>query len=209
MPRDQEGLASLIEADGVSQRVAAAFRVVDRADFVPRDARGEAYRDRPITIGEQQTTSQPSLIARMVDAAEVGADDRVLEIGTGYGFQTAILAQLAAEVVSIDRHRSLVDIARANLSAAGIENVELVVGDGWKGWPQRGPYAAIVVSAGAAELPAAFEAQLEEGGRLVIPLSGGYGDDVYVYKKVNGRLARQRLLTPARFVPLVRDDEDL
>ncbi len=208
MPRDQESLASLIEQEGLSPRVVAAFRAVDRAGFVPRDARREAYRDRPITIGENQTTSQPSLIARMVEAAELEPDERVLEVGTGYGFQTAVLAQLAAEVVSIDRHASLVEVARANLAAAGIENVELVVGDGWQGWPERAPYAAIVVSAGAAELPTAFEEQLVEAGRLVIPLTGGLGDDVYIFKKVDGRLTRQRLLTPARFVPLVREDEN-
>ena len=196
----------MIESEIAAARVISAFRAVDRADFVPKDARKEAYRDRPITIGEHQTTSQPSLIARMVEAAEIAPTDRVLEIGTGYGFQTAVLAQLAAEVVSIDRHASLVETARANLAATGIENVELVVGDGWKGWPERAPYAAIVVSAGAAELPAAFEEQLLDNGRLVIPLTGGLGDDVYVYKRVNGRLVRERLLTPARFVPLVRDE---
>lgn len=206
MPRDREGLASLIESEGVSPRVVAAFRTVDRAGFVPKEARREAYRDRPITIGEHQTTSQPSLIARMVEAAEIAPNDRVLEVGTGYGFQTAVLAQLAAEVVSIDRHASLVETARAHLASAGIENVELVVGDGWKGWPERAPYAAIVVSAGAVELPPAFEEQLLEGGRLVIPLTGGLGDDVYVYKKAKERLIRERLLTPARFVPLVRDE---
>lgn len=208
MPRDQEGLASLIESEGVSPRVVAAFRQIDRADFVPRAARREAYGDRPVGIAEHQTTSQPSLIARMIDAAEVEPNDRVLEVGTGLGYQTALLAQVAAEVVSIDRHASLVGDARANLAGAGIENVEVVVGDGWKGWPDKAPYAAIIVSAGAAELPAPFEGQLVEGGRLVIPLTGGMGDDVYVYKKVNDKLVRQRLLTPARFVPLVRDRND-
>lgn len=206
MPRDQEGLASLIESEGVSAPVVAAFRAIDRADFVPRDARREAYGDRPVGIAEHQTTSQPSLIARMIDAAEVQPNDRVLEIGTGLGFQTALLAHIAAEVVSIDRHASLVGEARANLAVVGIENVEVVVGDGWKGWPEEAPYAAIIVSAGAVELPAAFEEQLDEGGRLVIPLTGGFGDDVYVYRKTNGRLQRERLLTPARFVPLVRDE---
>lgn len=206
MPRDQESLASLIESEGVTPRVVAAFREIDRADFVPRDARREAYGDRPVGIAEQQTTSQPSLIARMIDAAEIQPNDRVLEVGTGLGFQTALLAHLAAEIVSIDRLASLVEDARANLAGAGIENVEVVVGDGWKGWPDKAPYAAIIVSAGAAELPTAFEEQLVEGGRLVIPLSGGLGDDVYVFRKVEAKLVRDRLLTPARFVPLVRDE---
>lgn len=208
MPRDHEGLASLIQSEGVSPRVAAAFRVVDRADFVPKEARREAYGDRPVSIAEHQTTSQPSLIARMIDAAEVAESDRVLEIGTGLGYQTALLAQLTTEVVSIDRHASLVDQARANLDGAGITNVEVVVGDGWQGWAPRAPYAAIIVSAGAAELPSAFCDQLIDGGRLVIPLTGGMGDDVYVYKKVGAELVRQRLLTPARFVPLVRERDD-
>ena len=203
MASGQEQLARLIERDGVAAPIVAAFRAVDRADFVPEEGKFDAYADRPVVIPEHQTTSQPSLIARMIEAAEVGPDDRVLEVGTGFGFQTALLAHLAREVVSIDRHSLLIDRARANLATVGITNVELVVGDGWKGWRARAPYAAIIVSAGAAEVPRAYRDQLIEGGRAVIPISSALGDDVYLFRLREGELAQERLLTPARFVPLI------
>lgn len=184
-------------------RVVEAFKKVAREDFVPPDARHEAYRDRPILLPEQQTTSQPSLIARMLDAVEPKETDRALEVGTGYGFQTALLASLASEVVSIERFASLADVARDNLARAGIENVDVIVSDGWEGWPERAPYDVIVVSAGATEVPAALPEQLAEGGRMVIPLTRALGDEVVLFAKRDGELERVRLVTPARFVPLI------
>lgn len=203
MPRSKEGLARLVERDGVSKAVAEAFRRVDRADFVPEDARPQAYRDRPIGIPERQTTSQPSLIARMIDVAEVGPDDHVLEVGTGLGFQTALLSVLTGSVVSIDRHASLTRAARSNLERVGIEGVKLLTGDGWKGAPDDAPFDVIIVSAAASEVPVALEEQLAEGGRMVIPVGTPVGDDVILFRKEDGRLERKRLVTPARFVPLV------
>jgi protein-L-isoaspartate(D-aspartate) O-methyltransferase len=203
MARGREGLARLVEREGVSPRIVAAFRRIAREDFVPESARDHAYGDRPIEILEQQTTSQPSLIGRMIDAADPLPGDRVLEIGTGFGFQTALLATLAGEVVSVERHASIAGAARANLEGVGITNTEVVVGDGWLGWPERAPYDAVIVSAAATEVPDALRDQLIEGGRLVIPLRGGMGDDVYLYVKRGNELVRVRLLTPARFVPLV------
>lgn len=203
MPRSKEGLARLISREGLSPRVAEAFRVVDRARFVPEGSRSEAYLDRPIAIPERQTTSQPSLIARMIDVARIGPEDRVLEIGTGLGFQTALLSKLAREVVSIDRFASLVIQARANLEAAGVSNATVMVGDGWKGAPEHGPYDAIVVSAAASEVPGALAEQLVEGGRLVIPVQTAVGDEVVLFVKRGDELVRERLVTPARFVPLV------
>lgn len=205
MPSGREGLARLVEAEGVNPRVVAAFRAVARADFVPERARSEAYEDRPIEILERQTTSQPSLIARMIEAADVLPGDRVLEVGTGFGFQTALIAALGAEVVSVDRNASIVEVARANLEAAGID-AEVVIGDGWKGWPAGAPYDAIVVSAAASEVPAVFEEQLKDGGRLVIPVQVKRGDEVLVFVKRHDHLIKTRLLTPARFVPLVPGD---
>lgn len=202
MPRGREGLARLVEREGVNPRVVAAFRAVARADFVPEAARRNAYEDRPIEILESQTTSQPSLIARMIDAADVLPGDRVLEVGTGFGYQTALIAALGADVVSIDRHASIAEAARVNLEAAGID-AEIVVGDGWGAWPERAPYDAIVVSAAASEVPAAFEEQLVDGGRLIIPVKAQRGDEVLVFVKQRGHLVKTRLLTPARFVPLV------
>jgi protein-L-isoaspartate(D-aspartate) O-methyltransferase len=208
MARGREGLARLVEREGVSPRIVAAFRRIAREDFVPESARDHAYGDRPIEILEQQTTSQPSLIARMIDAADPLPGDRVLEIGTGFGFQTALLATLAGEVVSVERHASIADAARANLEGAGITNTEVEVGDGWLGWPERAPYDAVIVSAAATEVPDALGDQLVEGGRLVIPVRGGMGDDVYLYIKRGNELVRARLLTPARFVPLVPGQPD-
>ena len=204
VPRSKEGLARLVEREGVSPRVAEAFRAVDRALFVPEGARREAYRDRPVGIPENQTTSQPSLIARMIEVAEVGPEDKVLEVGTGLGFQTALLAALAGLVVSIDRHAVLTEAARRNLSIAGVPDVVLVTGDGWKGVPEHAPFDAVIVSASASEVPPALAEQLVEGGRLVIPVGGPGGDDVLLFRKRSGRLERERLVTPARFVPLVK-----
>jgi protein-L-isoaspartate(D-aspartate) O-methyltransferase len=203
MPRSQEGLARLVEREGVSARVAEAFRAVDRVDFVPSESRGEAYGDRPIALPERQTTSQPSLIARMIDVAEIDRDDRVLEVGTGYGFQTALLAHLAHEVASMDRLATLTQAARRNLERAGVSNAELVTGDGWSGLPERAPFDAIVVSAAAPEVPGALVEQLNEGGRLVIPVQARWGDEVVLFVKSDGELVRRRLVTPARFVPLI------
>jgi len=190
------------------ERVIAAFRRVAREDFVPRGSEAEAYRDRPVPLPRRQTTSQPSLIARMVEAAIAGPTERVLEIGTGYGFQTALLAYVASAVISVERHAELAEAARDNLRAAGVTNADVVVGDGWDGWPERAPYDAIVVSAAAEEVPAALAEQLADNGRLVVPLARGRSDDVVVFVKRDGRVVQERLITPARFVPLVRGRGD-
>lgn len=200
MPTSQAGLVRLIQrqrlADG---RIVDAFRVVDRAAFVPRGSRASAYLDRPVAIPGGQTTSQPSLIARMIDAAGVGPADRVLEVGAGYGFQTALLATLAGNVVSVELDESLAERAARNLAAAGLEGVTVVTGDGYAGVPEHAPYDAIIVSATAPEVPGALAAQLEEGGSLVIPL----GDEVTLFERDAGHLRRIEVITPARFVPLV------
>ena len=203
MPMTQEGLARLVQKDGVSPAVVDAFRAIDRADFVPPDARREAYRDRPVGIPAGQTTSQPSLIARMIDALDLSSSDKVLEVGTGFGFQTALLTRLAGDVFSIDRHERLAAAARDNLVAAGIEIVTVEVGDGWKGLPAFAPYDAIVVSAAATTVPPDLSAQLGEGGRMVIPVERAAGADVILLRRSRGQLREVRVITPARFVPLV------
>jgi protein-L-isoaspartate(D-aspartate) O-methyltransferase len=203
MPTSQAGLVRLIERQRLADdRIVTAFRAVDRADFVPPDGRRSAYVDRPIALPGDQTTSQPSLIARMIDAARVGPDDRVLEVGSGYGFQTALLANLAGEVVSIELDPSLAERAARNLSAVGIEGVRVVAGDGYAGVPEHAPYDAVIVSATAPRVPEALAAQLAEGGRLVIPL----GDEVTLFEKSRGELTEVEVITPARFVPLVPGD---
>jgi protein-L-isoaspartate(D-aspartate) O-methyltransferase len=208
MPRSHEGLVSLIASYGLPEEVVEAFRAVDRAGFVPEGSVRDAYRDAPVPIPEGQTTSQPTLIAQMVAAAEISPGDRVLEVGTGYGYQTAVLSRLAGEVVSLERWSTLAEAARANLERNGVPNVSVYVCDGYEGWPGRAPYAAIVVSAAAPEVPAALAEQLAEGGRMVIPVESRYGDDVVVLLKTDGEVRRERLLTPARFVPLVRGKEE-
>lgn len=203
MPSTHEGLVALVAGDSSDSRVVDAFRHTDRVGFVPAEVRSHAYRDRPVPLPEGQTTSQPSLIARMVEAARIGPDDRVLEIGTGFGFQTALLARLAAEVISVERFEALARGARANLARAGIANATVIVGDGWEGYPERAPFDAIVVSAAASEVPSSYAGQLHEGGRLVIPVARPGSDDVLLFRKTGAELARVALLTPARFVPLI------
>ena len=189
------------------QRVIDAFARIAREDFVPKGSEPEAYLDRPVLLPHRQTTSQPSLIARMVEAAQPGPHDRVLEVGTGYGFQTALLGTLVREVVSVERYERLAEAARANLERVGMDNVEVHVGDGWEGWPDKAPFDAIVVSAAAEHLPEVLVEQLKDGGRLVVPLTRGRSDDVVVVVK-DGDERKERLITPARFVPLVKGRAD-
>lgn len=206
MPRSQEGLVRLIERHGITDpRLIESFRLVAREDFVPQGSQGLAYGDRPVGLPESQTTSQPSLIARMLEAAAPGPNDRALEVGTGYGFQTALLSHLVAEVVSIERRRELAEAATANLRRAGISDVEVRHGDGFAGAPDRAPFDVIVVSAAAPEVPEALVDQLAEGGRLVIPVrdESGSTDNVVSIIKRNGAPLPPHLITPARFVPLV------
>ncbi len=184
-------------------RVYEAFRRVRREDFVPPEARRDAYVDEPIRIARGQVTSQPSLVARMIEALELGGDERVLEVGTGLGFQTALLAHLAREVYSIERFPELAAQAIANLRAAGIEGATVVVGDGTLGLPEHGPFDAIVVSAAAPTVPPALAEQLAEGGRLVQPIGPGGAEIVTLFRKRHGRLAKVSELTGAYFVRLV------
>jgi protein-L-isoaspartate(D-aspartate) O-methyltransferase len=206
MPGSREGLAKMVARQGLDERVVRAFFAVAREDFVPPIHKADAYRDRPIPIPGNQTTSQPTLIALMIDTAAIGPEDKVLEVGGGYGFQTALLAELAGEVYSVDRDPDLVEAARANLGPRS--HVHILEGDGWAGLPDHAPFDAIVVSAAAEGLPESLADQLAEGGRLVIPLKEGGSDDVWLLRKDGGRVHRVRLVSPARFVPLVKESED-
>lgn len=170
---------------------------------MPSDAGSEALLDRPIPIGSGQTTSQPSLIAKMLAALELTGDERVLEIGTGHGYQTALLTHLAAEVWSIERYAGLAARARHNLAEWGQGDAEIVVGDGTEGLPGQSPFDAIVISAAARELPAALGPQLAEGGRMVAPIGPDGAQEVVVFTRRGGHLEELERLTPVRFVPLV------
>ena len=194
----------MLQAEGIrDRRVLAAFRAVPRALFVPAEAVGQAYLDEPIRIPRGQVTTQPSLIAAMVAALGLTGGERVLEVGTGLGFQTAILARLARRVVSVERFADLAAQARANLAAAGVGGVAVVVGDGTLGVPEHAPYQAIVVAAAEPRVPGPLVAQLADGGRLVHPVGPGGREDVTCFSKQAGRLVAEARLVPARFVPLV------
>jgi protein-L-isoaspartate(D-aspartate) O-methyltransferase len=185
------------------ERVLDAFRRVRREDFVPEEWTREAYRDRPIPIPHGQVTTQPSLVALMVAALRLRGDERVLEIGTGLGFQTAILATLAAEVYSIERFADLASWAERNLLRGGIENATVAVGDGTLGLPGEAPFHAIVVAAAAPKVPEPLAEQLAEGGRIAHPVGFGGDEVVTVYRKDAGLLVDPTPVIPAHFVRLV------
>jgi protein-L-isoaspartate(D-aspartate) O-methyltransferase len=192
-----EDLVRVLREEGIRDRgVLAAFRAVPRARFVPPEATGQAYLDEPIRIPQGQVTTQPSLIATMVAALALTGTQRVLEVGTGLGFQTAILARLARQVVSIERFADLAAQARANLATTGVAGVTVVV-------PEHAPYQAIVVTAAAPHVPGPLVEQLAPGGRLVHPVGPGGREQVTAFHKEGDRLLADAELVPARFVPLV------
>jgi len=183
-------------------RVFAAMEKVPRQRFVSPEMQAEAYADRALCIDCGQTISQPYMVALMTEALELSGKEKVLEIGTGSGYQTAILAELAAEVVSIERHNLLSQQASKILQELGYRNVRLVVGDGTLGWPHQAPYDRIMVTAMAAQCPPALFDQLCEGGLIVIPIGGYEHQVLHAIKKVSG-VAETITLTGCRFVPLI------
>ncbi len=183
-------------------RVLAAVRTVPRAAFSPPGERDGAYEDVPLAIGHGQVTSQPSLVASMVEALALSGEERVLEVGTGLGWQTALLATLAGEVWSVERFAELADAARESLAAEGIENAHVVVGDGSEGLPEHAPFEAIVVTAAHSAVPPPLAEQLTLGGRLVQPIGTGGEEEVVLFERERDGLVRRCTLVGARFVRL-------
>jgi protein-L-isoaspartate(D-aspartate) O-methyltransferase len=189
--------------DITDERVLHAMERVPREEFVAEEYRGDAYADAALPIGEGQTISQPYMVALIAQQLGLAGGERVLDVGTGSGYQAAVLAELAAHVVSIERHAVLAEQARANLGRAGYGGrVEVHVGDGSLGWPEQAPYEGIAVAAAAPGLPRALYEQLTPDGRLVLPVGDRHGQRLEVVVRTPGgpRVARS---VPCRFVPLV------
>lgn len=200
----QARLTAAIRVAGIRDpHVLEAFRTIPREGFVPTQLAGRAYEDVPLPIPHGQVTTQPSLIAKMIEALNLRGHERVLEIGTGYGFQTALLASLAREVWSVERFGDIAEIARRNLRSHGIDNAHVVTDDGSRGLSEHRSYDGIVVAAAFPQVPQPLAAQLASGGRLVQPLGLGGREDVTLFVEDAGRLVAREILTAAHFVRLV------
>jgi protein-L-isoaspartate(D-aspartate) O-methyltransferase len=194
---------SQLRARGIrDERVLAAMLLVPRHEFVAEDYRDQVYEDHPIPIGEGQTLSQPYIVAIMLQVLALNASDVVLEIGTGSGYQTALLSELTRQVYSVEQHASLARTAQTTLARLGCANVEVLVGDGSHGLPERAPFDAIVVSAAAPRIPPPLFAQLREGGRMVIPVGPPHAQELQLVRKVSGQPVVTNL-EGCRFVPLI------
>jgi protein-L-isoaspartate(D-aspartate) O-methyltransferase len=193
-------VAAARDAGVRDERVLDAIAAVPRASFVPAGYEQQADVDTPIPIPHHQVTTQPSLVASMVEALALSGDERVLEIGTGYGWQTALLARLAREVFSIERFADIAATARRTLF--GYDNVTVVIGDGTEGLPAHAPFDAVLVAAAFPSVPPPLVEQLQEKGRLVQPIGPGGNDDVVLFVKRGGMLERTRSVSGARFVRL-------
>lgn len=199
----QNMVETQLRARGIGdERVLTAMARVPRHQFVDASYWSQAYQDHPLPIGEGQTVSQPYIVALMLQVLALSVSDKVLEIGTGSGYLTALLAELSAEVYSIERYPALAREAEARLARLGYGNTKVLAGDGSEGWPDHAPFDAIVVSAAAPHLPPALFAQLREGGRMVIPVGPPDVQDLQLITNQQGTAVSQRL-EACRFVPLV------
>jgi protein-L-isoaspartate(D-aspartate) O-methyltransferase len=185
------------------ERLLAAMSTVPRHEFVSQQNWNEAYADHPIPIAEKQTTSQPYMIAAMIQAAEIKPEDRVLEIGAGSGYQTALLAELASQVFAVERYASLAETAQKTLERLGYRNAKIVTGDGSLGLLEAAPFDAIIVSAAAPRVPPALVEQLTVGGRLIVPVGESEQQVVQLLQKNADGSTSVRTLEGCRFVPLI------
>lgn len=196
-------VADQIESRGISDtRLLAALREVPRHEFVPTGQKRSAYIDAPLPIGDRQTISQPYIVALMTSLLKLEGEETVLEIGTGSGYQAAILARLAKHVYSVERVERLANEARQSLRRLGYANVDVIVGDGTAGLLEFAPYDGIMVTAAAPRVPPPLENQLAEGGRLVLPVGGRLGQVLELWRCEGDRMVSERV-TPVAFVPLI------
>ena len=201
---EQADLLAALRAAGIRDRqLLEAVNAVPRGAFVPSAHAELAYEDIPLPIPHGQVTTQPSLVAKMVEALALTGVERVLEVGTGYGWQTALLARLGREIWSIERWRDLADTARQNLRDHGVETVTIVVGDGSEGFADAAPFDAIIVSAAFPEVPRPLAEQLAPGGRLVQPIGPGGAEEVVLFERWREGLVPTRTITGAHFVRLI------
>ncbi|HUM05672.1 MAG TPA: protein-L-isoaspartate(D-aspartate) O-methyltransferase [Terriglobales bacterium] len=199
----EEMVRTQLEDRGIEDlRVLDAMREVPRHEFVLPEFICQAYDDHPLPIGAGQTISQPYIVAVMLQHLALRPADRTLEVGTGSGYVTALLARLCAEVYSMERHAPLAASAEATLQRLGYSNVKLQVGDGTRGWPEHAPYDAILVSAAAHEMPPALFDQLREGGQMIVPVGPPFSQELRLITKEKGKVGI-RVLEGCRFVPLV------
>ena len=188
------------------QRVLAAMAKVPREEFVAPDSRAASYEDGPLPIGYAQTISQPYMVAFMTEQLRLKPNDRVLEVGTGSGYQAAILAELVSEIYSIEIVEPLAKNAETTLQRLGYKNVHLKIGDGYKGWPEAGPFDAIIVTCAPDKVPQPLVDQLKDDGRMVIPVGDRFAQQLYLLEKKNGQL-KQSATLPVRFVPMTSEAE--
>ncbi len=183
------------------ERVLNAMAKVPREEFVPADSRAASYEDGPLPIGYDQTISQPYIVAFMTEKLQPKPDHRVLEVGTGSGYQAAVLAELVADVYTIEIVEPLAKNAEATLQRLGYKNVHVKVGDGYSGWPDHAPFDAIIVTCAPNHVPQQLTDQLKDGGRMIIPVGERFAQELYLLDKKDGRL-RESAVLPVRFVPM-------
>lgn len=189
-----------------NERVLTAMGKVPRHEFVPEDLRDCAYQDGPLPIGYGQTISQPFVVAFMTEKLEPKPADRVLEIGTGSGYQAAVLAELVAEVYTIEIVEPLARRAEADLKRLGFTNIHVHVGDGYQGWPEKGPFDAIIVTCAPEKVPQPLVDQLKVGGRMIVPVGASGYQELVLFSKAGDRLEKRAVL-PVRFVPMTGEAE--
>jgi protein-L-isoaspartate(D-aspartate) O-methyltransferase len=191
----------IISRGVTNEKVIKTMTEVERHLFVPKNLRGATYEDTPLPIGHGQTISQPYIVAYMTEAAQLKSGDRVLEIGTGSGYQAAILAEMVKEVYTIEIVKPLADSARTRLEEMGYKNITVRWGDGYKGWKEKAPFDVIIVTAAPPEIPEELVKQLNSGGRMVVPV-GSFFQELYLITKTDKGVEKNALL-PVRFVPMV------